>query len=359
MRKSMIIVFSLLFLAALVPPAMAAETKMKPVTLRVSSAFPPPETSLASKHLVVWEEMVTEKTNGAITFKNYWGASLGKPPEHLTLVQTGAVDLVISSGLYTPTKLPLEGMEYVFPFGTTNHFIITQTCRKIYEEFPQVKNDLAKYNCTRVFQSPGTNFVFLSKNLISKLEDFKGLKCAVIGRYFGRWIGAIGAVAVAAPGHERYTMLQTGVVDASFNPVDLAYTFKDIEQGPYCLDPELLVTNWISCWINLNTLKKFPEDVQKLLLDLGKETEIRAAKEINPAWTEKIYRDWKSTKGFVYSKLSDADREKWAERVEDVPAEWAAEITKMGYPGWEIVKRFQEISEGLGHKWIRKWGLKK
>ena len=359
MRKGLSAAVCLLLVAVLGLPVMAAETKMKPITLKAASAFPPPETSLASKHLVVWEEMVTQKSQGAITFKNYWGASLGKPPEHLSLVQTGAVDLVISSGLYTPTKLPLEGLEYVFPFGTTDPYIITRACRRIYEEYPQVKNDLAKYNCTRVFQTPGTNFVFLSKKPVTKLDDFKGLKCAVIGRYFGRWIGAIGAVAVAAPAHERYTMLQTGVVDASFNPVDLAYTFKDIEQGPYCLDPQLLVTNWISCWINLDTLKKFPPAVQKIILDAGKDTELKAAKEINPGWTKKIDKDWKNTKGFVYAQLTDTDRQKWAERCEDVPAEWAAEVTAMGYPGWEIVKRFQEINTELGHKWMRKWGIKK
>ncbi len=359
MRKGMAIFLFALLLIGSVVPLPAAETKPKPIVLKAASAFPPPETSLASKHLVLWEEMVTQKTKGAITFKNYWGASMGKPPEHLTLVQTGAVDLVISSGLYTPTKLPLEGLEYVFPFGTTDHLIITRTCRKIYEEFPQVKRDLAKYNSTRVFQTPGTNFVFLSKKPVAKLEDFKGLKCAVIGRYFGRWIGAIGAVAVAAPAHERYTMLQTGVVDSSFNPVDLAYTFKDIEQGPYCLDPQLLVTNWISCWMNLDTLKKLPKDLQNILLESGMETELKAAKEMNPAWTEKIYRDWKASKGFVYAKLSDSDRQKWAEGCEDVPAEWAAEISGMGYPGWDIVKRYQEISQELGHKWLRKWGVKK
>src|SRR3989304_3494084 len=119
-------------------------------------------------------------------------------------------------------------------------------------------------------------------------------------------------------------MLQTGVVDVSFNPMELAYSFKDIEQGPYCLDPRLVVTNYNSLWINLNTLKKFPPGVQKILMDAGVETETKVAKELNPQWADRIMSDWKKTKGFIYTKLSDADRHKWAERCEDVPAEWAA-----------------------------------
>jgi TRAP-type C4-dicarboxylate transport system substrate-binding protein len=201
--------------------------------------------------------------------------------------------------------------------------------------------------------------VFLSKKPITNLSEFKGSKCAVIGRYFGRWIGAIGAVPVAAPGSERFTMLQTGVVDSSFNPIDLAYTFKDIEQAPYCLDPNLLVTAWISCWMNIKTFNKLPANVQKILLDAGIEIETIAGKDVNHKWSDMIWAEWKKNPKFKYAKLSDADRKAWAEKCEDVPAEWAAEVTALGYPGWDLVRRFQEISGELGHKWVRKWGVKK
>ena len=360
MSKGLKIVLCLMAVTSfLVTPGLAAEEKIKPITLKVTSFTPPPETSLPSQQLVAWEEMITARTKGAITFKNYWGGALAKPAEHLTLVETGAVDLAQTYGWYTPTKLPLENFDYTIPFGPTDPLIVTKAMRQIYEEFPDFKKDLAKHNCTRIFQCPGTTFVFLSRKSIAKLDDFKGLKCAMIGRYFGKWIGATGGVPVAAPAAERYTMLQTGVVDVSFNPMELAYSFKDIEQGPYCLDPRLVVTNYNSLWINLNTLKKFPPGVQKILMDAGVETETKVARTLNPQWADRIMSDWKKTKGFVYTKLSDADRQKWADRCEDVPAEWAAETAALGYPSWEIVKRFQEITGQLGHKWIRQWGVKK
>jgi TRAP-type C4-dicarboxylate transport system substrate-binding protein len=345
------------FLLVFCSVAIAAE--MKPVNLRVAVAYPPPAQALASKHLEMWEQMVTERTKGAITFKNFWGASLGKLPEHLSLVQSGAVDIALSYGWYTPTKLPLENFDYVFPFGPTDPYIVAKTMRKLYEEFPQFRKDLEKQNCVKMFQTPGTTFVFLSKKPITNLSEFKGSKCAVIGRYFGRWIGAIGAVPVAAPGSERFTMLQTGVVDSSFNPMDLAYPFKDIEQAPYCLDPNLLVTAWISCWMNMKTFNKLPVNVQKILLDSGIEIETIAGKDVNHKWEDMIWAEWKKNPKFKYAKLSDADRKAWAEKCEDVPAEWAAEVTALGYPGWDLVRRFQEISGELGHKWVRKWGVKK
>jgi TRAP-type C4-dicarboxylate transport system substrate-binding protein len=343
----------------LISPALAADEAMKPVILKMTAYTPPPETSLTSSQTVMWQEMVTAKTKGMLTFKNYWAGALAKPAEHITMVQTGAADLAQTYGWYTPTKLPLENFDYTFPFGPTDPYIVTQAMRQIYEEFPQFKKDLEKHNCTRVFQMSGLNFVFLGRKQVTKLDDFKGLKCAMIGRYFGKWIGATGAVPVAAPAQERYTMLQTGVVDVSFNPMEHAYAFKDVEQGPYCLDPKIVVTNYNSLWINLDTLKKLPPGVQAILLESGKEVETRATKELNGKWAEKIMNDWRKVKGFTYTQLSDVDRQKWADSCEDVPGQWAAEVSALGYPGWEIVNRFQEITAQLGHKWNRKWGVKK
>ena len=47
-----------------------------------------------------------------------------------------------------------------------------------------------------------------------------------------------------------------------------------------------------------------------------------------------------------------------AEEVEDIPAEWAAEISKKGYPGDDVVLKWQEITAANGYKWARHWGKK-
>lgn len=349
------LVIVLLYIVAFLPSSVFGES----YTLRVASAYPPPKTSLASKYLKVWEEMVSERTNGDIKFKNYWGGSLGSAAEHLSLVQNGVVDIAVSYGWYTPSKLPLQDFDYVFPFGPIDPLIVTKACRQIYSEFQDFEKNLNKYNTTRVFQSPGTPFVFLSKEPLKSLEDFKGLKCAVIGRYFGQWIKETGATPVTAPASERYTMLQTDVVDVSFNPIDLAYAFKDAEQAPYCLDPHLLVTNWISCWINLDTLNKLPGEYKEIILNTGKELEIKGGKRISPEWTKKVMSEWQESEEFVYNELSKEDMEIWANNCDDIPAQWAKEVSKKGYPGWEIINRYQEITAELGHEWIREWGKKK
>jgi len=330
----------------------------KTYTLVVSTPYPPPEQSLATTHLVTWEKMVTERTNGKVKFKNYFGGALGKAAEHLSLCSSGSVDIVISYGWYTPSELPLQDYDYAFPFGPSDPFIITKAMRRIYEEIPEIKAELQRQNITRIFQSPGLKEIFLSKTPVKRFEDFKGKKCKVIGKYFGRWIKALGMAPVSAPGTEVYTMLQTGVVDIALDTLDLHHAYKNIEQAPYVIDPELMVTNWISCWINLDSLKRLPEKYQKILLRSGEELEMRAALEINPQWEERIISSWKKNPKVKFIKLSDEDRRKWANACPNTPAEWADEVTKLGLPGWKILRRYMEITSDLGHVWVRDWSKK-
>jgi TRAP-type C4-dicarboxylate transport system substrate-binding protein len=354
MKKIAFLLISAVMLLALsVAPALAA-----PVILKVATPYPPPETSLASAHLVAWEKMVTDQTGGQVKFKNYYGGSLGKPAEHLSLVKTGAVDIVVSYGWYTPKDLPLEDYDYAFPFGPTDPLILTKAMRQIYEEFPQFAADMKKNNIVKIFQSPGITEVFLTKEKITSLDQLKGKRCKVIGRYFGKWLTPIGIAPVAAPGTEVYTMMQTGVIDMAMDTADLLYAFKIIEQAPHVFHPNLLTTNWIGCWINMNKLNRLPANIQKIILDSGKKLEIMAATQINPSWEKKIFATWKKTPGYTFTKMSDLDRNRWAKMCPDTPAEWAREVSAAGYPGWEIAKRYQDLTAKAGHKWNRQWAVK-
>ena len=53
------------------------------------------------------------------------------------------------------------------------------------------------------------------------------------------------------------------------------------------------------------------------------------------------------------------EQKKWVETLDDIPAEWAAEMESKGLPGFQAVKRWQEITTDLGYKWSRRWGIKK
>ena len=355
---SLILTIGLVFLLSLAfaVPASAAETKK--IKLRLAAVFPPPAQSLGSYGVKLWMDEVTKKTDGQVTFDTFWGGALGKPAEHLTLVERGVADLVLTHRWYTPGKLPLGQFEYVFPFGPVDPLIVTKGKRQVYEEFPDFRKNLAKHNALLIMNTSACAYQFLSKTPLRNLDDFNGKKVALIGRYFGRWVEPTGAIPVVAPAADRYTMLQTGVVDVDLLPLDLFASYKIQEQAPILTEVNLLTANWPDLLMNLERFGKLPKSVQTIFIETGKEIELRMGERDINEWTKKVLEEFKK-QNVTINKFPESERDKWASMVADIPAEWAKEVTGQGYPGWEIVHRYQEITTQLGYKWPRKWGVKK
>jgi len=313
---------------------------------------------MASLSAQMWMDEITKRTDGKVTFQPYWGGALGKPSEHLSIVEKGVADIVITHRWYTPGKLPLGQFEYVFPFGPPDPVMVTKAKRQIFEEFPGFKKELAAYNAMLIYSGAGCAYQILSKDPITKLEDLKGKKISLVGRYFGRWVNATGAVPVVCPAADRYTMLQTKVVDMDLLALDLFYTYKVEEQAPNLIIINALTACWYDMMMNTETFNKLPKDIQDTIIQVGKEIELKMAQEQVPLWNEKILKEYKA-KGVKTYVMPQEDIVRWANAIEDIPAEWAKEVTDQGYPGWDIIKRYQEITTEMGYKWPRQWGVKK
>jgi TRAP-type C4-dicarboxylate transport system substrate-binding protein len=348
----------LLVVLILAPVMTVGAAELKPRVLRFASAWPPPENSMISTTHKMWMDEVTRLSDGKITFRTYFGGAMGKPAEHLSLVERGLADVVGSNAHYTPGLLPLGQFEYVFPLGPENPVVVVRAKRQVMEEFPEFAADLAKYNAVSLMVAPGAMYQVLSKPAVNRLEDLRGKKITLIGRYFGRWFEPLGAVPVVAPGQERYTMLQTGVVEMDLMAIDLQYAFKLSEQAKHFVGVNALLGTFGDLWINKKTLESFPPEIQKMMLQAGKEIELKAAETIVAEWTKKILASWKA-EGVSFYYLTPEERAKWASLVEDIPSEWAREVEGQGYPGFAIVKRFQDLCEQYGYKWPRRWGEKK
>jgi len=322
---------------------------------QVGSA-PTPKTSMMSELVKVWEDEVTKRANGSIAFENFWGCALGSPAELIELVKTGAVQVGNFHQWYTPSKMPFGDFEYVFPFGPTDYELVVKAMRQIRAEVPQFKKELDEQNVVLIADLPFGIYNFMSRDPLRTLKDFDGKKISLIGRYFGKWLPP-GATAVVRPAQERYDLLRAGVVDADLLPFDLLYAFKIHEVTKYYIKAELITCCAAVIVMNKDTFNKFSPQVQKILLEAGKDTELRGAREIMPKWHDRCEGEWKAA-GIEFIDFPKEEKIKWANSVTDTAAEWALEMDAKGLPGTEVVKRWQEITSELGYEWPRKWGPK-
>ncbi|MBM4330326.1 MAG: hypothetical protein FJ117_03705 [Deltaproteobacteria bacterium] len=92
-----------------------------PVKLKWAAVMASPGVSPSGDIAKSFQEEVTNRTKGAITFESFWGASMGAPAEHIEMLKNNVVQITQTHQWYTPTKMPFGDFEFVFPFGPTDY----------------------------------------------------------------------------------------------------------------------------------------------------------------------------------------------------------------------------------------------
>jgi TRAP-type C4-dicarboxylate transport system substrate-binding protein len=142
---------------------------------------------------------------------------------------------------------------------------------------------------------------------------------------------------------ELYDALTRGTVDGGFWPIGatrnsgLENTLKFTTQGPMLGAGSSLYGMSMKVWDTLSP------DVQAAMMKAGAETQAHLCKYLDDVDKSEI--EWLTKeKGFVATKLSEAEVARWNERVAPIAAEWAKEMDSTGRPGTALLKAYREAS---------------
>jgi TRAP-type C4-dicarboxylate transport system substrate-binding protein len=323
-----------------------AEKKFK----LVSSTWlvsPPGFSSLDQKWFI---DDVTRLTNGRISFKDYWAAALVPAKEHLDAAKTGTIDLTRICFLYWPSNFPLNALPYMFPFASREPDMGQRVMRKMYKEFPQFEQEIESNNLKFISFQVWDDYALITRTPVRKMEDLDGLKIALLGGMLTAVAKSNGAIPVIISLDERYLQLKTGVIDGSLIAVDsmVSTNCHEVAKNLTILALGAYVPNCLA--MNLDTWKKLSPEDQKMMLDVGREIEKKYTKEMleNRQRYIQIMKD----AGVDVFILPENEKIKMAKQLPDLSAQWAQKMEKLGYPGWEMVKRYKEIYAAEGHKWL-------
>ena len=348
---SVILLVTFVCLAQVTFPASAL-AQAKPITLRLHTHLP--NRGVEGAALSKYCEEANRRSGGLVTINVFWGGVLGKPGEELEGVQQGRMDMAMTVMSYNPAKLPLGRISRPVLFGDDDSGHISTIMRKLYDEFPEMRNELEKYNHKTLAYGPLPSYTIYSKAPIKTLNDLKGVKIAATGADHPRALSAVGAIPVAMPSPERYQALQTGVVSASLLGLESQFTFKLHEVAKNVTITNLGAIYAFAITINKDVYAKLHPDVQKALLEAGPALEAWYGAEENRV--EKTIVDTLKAAGVQVFTMSEADRIAWAQALPDLPKEWITEMEKAGLPGRKIMNRYLQLMEEMGHKFPRRWG---
>jgi len=181
----------------------------------------------------LFADKLKELSKGTMLIDQYPGAQLGQEPQLLQLVKAGDIDFAIVSSANTATISPQAGvMSLHFLFRNEAHVIKALADPKVFEALKTMIDDTAQGLHVIGTGSQGVRHIY-SKKEIHNVGDIKGMKIRVQATATeDTMFPAYGAQTVHMPFGSVYTSLQTGVVEAAENSINVYLVNKHYEVAP-------------------------------------------------------------------------------------------------------------------------------
>jgi tripartite ATP-independent transporter DctP family solute receptor len=229
---------------------------------RLTFGYDQPKTTGYGIAAQVFEDKLKELSGGKLLVDQYPGAQLGQEPVMLQKLRGGDIDFIISSAANASTVQPEAGvMSLHFLFRDAEHLRKALADPRMAEAFQTM---LSSVQGARVlgFQTLGLRSMY-SKREFKKVEDLKGVKVRVQAtKTEDTHFAAYGAQTVHMPFGEVYTSLQTGVVEAAENGINVYMANKHYEVAPVLSITEHEANNGF-IWASEKAWNSFSADEKK------------------------------------------------------------------------------------------------
>ena len=207
----------------------------EPIELRVASYLPPMSVAV-SKVMEPWLTQVESATGAQVSFRRYWGGSLGRGPfRQYLLVENGVADIAYLFLSMHAGRFPdVDVLEMPALFSSSEE--ASTTGWALFEEGMMRGFDDVKV--LGIFTTaPGRLF---TKNTLSSLNGYAGLKLRAAGQVQGAYVTALGATPEIIDAATATDALRRGTIDgliqgwtgmAIFRQVDVTEHYFDIPVG--------------------------------------------------------------------------------------------------------------------------------
>ena len=296
-----------------------------------------PASTFVGVQLDRWKAEVEKLTNGKVLVNAFHGGTLLDAKTMMDGVIAGQADIGSLCMAYQPGRFVVTNA-LGLPVGLPNARVASLVLWDLYnkykpEEFAQVKV-LAMYAC-------GTSNI-MSRKPVRNLNDLKGMSLRASGGA-GDILKAWGANLVGMPMPATVEALQKGVVQGLFSSLEVLKDFKFAEHCKYVTITDTVVYPF-SVVMNMDSWKKLPKDVQKVMDDMAREQSEWTGAYMDKHTDEAI--DWsKKTQGVEFITLSAEEKAKWDALLEPLAAKWISEVKAKGIPGEAIVADMKALTK--------------
>jgi len=283
---------------------------------------------------------IQERTKGELEIKVNVGGALGfKGPELLRVVRDGLVQIsdMLCSGV--------AGDEPIFAITTLPFLVRGFKEARLLNDIARPYYDKAvetKWNQKIVYMAPWPAAGLWTKKPVKSVEDMKGLKTRTYDKNGALVVKATGGTPYPLPFSEVYSALATGLIDSVITSTPTAVDAKFWEVLKYFA--RIDVTQAMDMVnVNLKAFKALSPDLQKVILETGKEME-----DYMWGWVEKLDKEMEkkcNDNGIESLPVSEAFLDELAKITRDIRKEW---LEKEAPP--EAKEIYAKFLEKVGRK---------
>ena len=334
------------FAVAVLLAATFAAPAMAQTVIKVHS-FSSPQAPDQALHLFPWAERVNKASGGKLKVEVYTSMQLGgKPADLPQQLEDGVVDAIFHLPGFSPGRFPaMEGTELPF----TNVGLSAGQSPAVFEWANRWLKD-SEFKGIRVLSIHATDASILHtrERPIRTLEDFKGVKLRVPGRFVGEAAKALGATPVGIPLPGVYEALARGQVDGMFInwAIVPSYRFHEVTKNhmetPVYQSPLMTL-------MSERSYAKLAPDLRKAIDD---NSGLEYTKHIGKVWdglTEGARKQTREAGNNVYS-LTPQEKARWVKAVEPVYKVWVEEMNKRGLAGQKMLDDLLATTAKYGRK---------
>ncbi len=209
-------------------------------------------------------EDVNKRAEGELEIRYVGGPEAIPGFKQFEAVKNGVVDIIFACEAYYGGQV--TGAAYT-------HLTRITPMQERENGYFDLRNDLLNKHNIHYLGRPlyGPWFHVFTNKAVSRPEDLKGQKIRVSATY-EPFLKELGAVPISMPGSDIYTALERGTVDGYAWSIVGNVQSGWVEVCKYILEPRIYQMN-VEALVNLDTWKKLPQHLKKLLTDCMIENE--------------------------------------------------------------------------------------
>jgi TRAP-type C4-dicarboxylate transport system substrate-binding protein len=245
----------------------------KPIVLRYAGNFP-------IQHFMTtmmndWAKLVEQRSNNRVKIEVYPAGQLYTDKDLDRALVSGAVDLgQAQANVLAGISPAMHLLDFAMVWDNWDHF---DSVMHKGDGFKIMDEEARTHNMKEIFIMPYGNTLgpITAKKKITVHQDMKGLTIRAMGGSLALTLKALGATPVFLSSGEVYQALQRGTIDGAVSGLTSMQDRTWGEVTKYLWMLYFCPTTSGHTVANLNSWNKLPADIQKIMLDTGREIELK------------------------------------------------------------------------------------